>query len=222
MKSTIIGLLICVAIAGCIAGEEGIAEAVNEVTDSISSGNTDNGDFLSRIDSFQAELNHYYADSSSTPLLPEDWATFEALDFFDIDSDFNVVADFTRIVSEPFGMQTSTDRKPIYEKYGEATFTLKGVECKLSLFESHSSREDSVWKHYLFLPYKDFTSGNKSYGGGRFIDVLMPKDGKVHIDFNTSYNPLCAYNHKYSCPIPPEENYLEVEILAGVKAWEEH
>ena len=176
----------------------------------------------SAILNFQAELNEYYLDTAHTPLLPDDYENFEALEFFEIDHSFSLEADFVRIESEPFGMQTSTDRLPIYEIYGEAHFELKGVACVLTLFESHKSREDSVWKHYLFLPYKDLTSGNDSYGGGRFIDVLMPKEGKVTIDFNQSYNPLCAYNHKYSCPIPPEENYLEVRVEAGVKAWEEH
>lgn len=169
---------------------------------------------------FQKEMNRHYADTAESPLLAEDLAEFTALEFFEITPAFNVMADFTRMVSEPFEMQTSTDRKPIYEKWGEAKFTLDGKDCTLSLFQSHSSREDSVWKHYLFLPFTDLTSGNDTYGGGRFIDVLMPDSGKVRIDFNQAYNPYCAYNHKYSCPIPPEENFLDLRVTAGVKAWD--
>ena len=176
----------------------------------------------SQVLAFQAEMNEQFADSAHSPLLPDDLAAFEALEFFNIDPEFNVAADFTRVVSEPFEMPTTTDRKPIYEKYGEAYFSLKGKEFMLTLFQSHKSREDSVWKNYLFLPYTDLTSGNDTYGGGRFIDVLMPDDGRVNIDFNKSYNPYCAYNHKYSCPIPPKENFLEVRVTAGVKAWAEH
>ena len=176
----------------------------------------------SQVMAFQAEMNEQFGDSAHSPLLPDDLAAFEVLEFFNIDPEFSVDADFTRIVSEPFEMPTTTDRKPIYEKYGEANFTLKGKEFVLTLFQSHKSREDSVWKNYLFLSYNDLTNGNDTYGGGRFIDVLMPENGTVDIDFNKSYNPYCAYNHKYSCPIPPEENFLEVRVTAGVKAWAEH
>jgi len=171
---------------------------------------------------FQAELNKQYLDSAHSPLLPEDLVAFQQLEFFDIEPRFNVVADFKRVVSEPFEMPTTTDRRPIYEKYGEVYFTLEGKEFMLNLFQSHNSREDSVWMNYLFLPFNDLTNGHDTYGGGRFIDVLMPENGMVSIDFNKSYNPYCAYNHKYSCPIPPEENFLEVRVTAGVKAWVEH
>ena len=80
------------------------------------------------------------------------------------------------------------------------------------------------YANYLFLPFNDNTNGKTSYGGGRFIDLEIPEAGSktIVIDFNKSYNPYCAYNHKYSCPIPPSENNLNVEISAGVKAYKEH
>jgi uncharacterized protein (DUF1684 family) len=76
----------------------------------------------------------------------------------------------------------------------------------------------------LFLPYNDLTNGKTSYGSGRFIDIEIPKAGSktIVIDFNKSYNPYCAYNYKYSCPIPPSENILAVAIPAGVKAYKKH
>ena len=199
---------------GCGADRSGANEAAADVQPAV----VDDSSAVA----FQTELNEQYADSAHSPLLPEDLAAFEELEFFNIDPRFNVVANFKRVVSEPFEMPTTTDRRPIYEKYGEAYFTLEGKEFMLTLFQSHKSREDSVWKDYLFLPYNDLTNGDETYGGGRFIDVLMPEKGKVSIDFNKSYNPYCAYNHKYSCPIPPEENFLEVRVTAGVKAWVEH
>ncbi|WP_321538818.1 DUF1684 domain-containing protein [Flavobacterium piscinae] len=71
----------------------------------------------------------------------------------------------------------------------------------------------------MFLPFTDLTSGIESYGGGRYIDLKI-QEGKIWtIDFNQAYNPYCAYNEKYSCPIVPEENDLKVEIKAGVKAF---
>jgi uncharacterized protein (DUF1684 family) len=68
------------------------------------------------------------------------------------------------------------------------------------------------------MPFKDLTSGNLSYGGGRYIDLEITTAKRVIIDFNKAYNPYCAYNHKYSCPIPPRENFLKAYIKAGLKA----
>ena len=61
------------------------------------------------------------------------------------------------------------------------------------------------------------TNGEKTYQGGRFIDIRIPDGDSVFIDFNKAYNPYCAYNTDYSCPIPPKENDLNVRIMAGVK-----
>jgi uncharacterized protein (DUF1684 family) len=69
----------------------------------------------------------------------------------------------------------------------------------------------------LFLPFSDLTCGKESYIGGRYIDLKIPTSDTILIDFNTAYNPYCAYNHKYSCPIVPLENDLPVAINAGVK-----
>ena len=67
------------------------------------------------------------------------------------------------------------------------------------------------------MPFSDLTSGNESYIGGKYIDMKVPEGNTIIIDFNTSYNPYCAYNEGYSCPIPPKENDLMVEVRAGVK-----
>lgn len=167
---------------------------------------------------FRAELNREYADSTETPLLYDDWKLFTELPFYDIDTAFYVVAHFERTKgTEPFGMKTSTDRLPTYEVYGIATFTLKGKAIEIPIYQSHKSRDSETYKDYLFLPYNDLTNGESTYPGGRFIDLRIPNGDEIVIDFNQSYNPLCAYNHKYSCPVPPKENFLNVRIEAGVK-----
>jgi uncharacterized protein (DUF1684 family) len=74
----------------------------------------------------------------------------------------------------------------------------------------------------LFVPFKDKTSGITSYEGGRYIDIDIPTTDEVVLDFNKAYNPYCAYNSKYSCPIPPAVNSLAIEILAGEKAYKNH
>jgi uncharacterized protein len=71
----------------------------------------------------------------------------------------------------------------------------------------------------LFLPFRDATSGNESYGAGRYLDLEPPAEGRVHIDFNLAYNPYCAYDDAYSCPLPPPENWLRLPIRAGEAAY---
>ena len=78
-------------------------------------------------------------------------------------------------------------------------------------------KKEKEYKDYLFLPFRDGTSRKESYGGGRFLDLKKPKGKTIHIDFNLAYNPYCAYSHRYTCPIPPPENELTIEIKAGEK-----
>ena len=86
---------------------------------------------------------------------------------------------------------------------------------ELSGFFHFSARKD--YKDYLFIPFRDVTSGKETFGGGRFLDARIPKNDTLLIDFNLNYNPYCAYSERYSCPIPPTENTLKVSILAGEK-----
>ena len=167
---------------------------------------------------FQKELNAEYADSVKSPLLKKDLKTFKALNFYPINEKFFVNAKFVRTPDEkPFEMPTSTSRKPMYVKYGEAHFSIDGKKLKVNLYQSLDLKKIEEYKDALFLPFTDLTSGVDSYGGGKYIDLKIPQGDTIVIDFNTAYNPYCAYNHKYSCPIPPQENDLAIEIRAGVK-----
>jgi uncharacterized protein (DUF1684 family) len=114
-------------------------------------------------------------------------------------------------------MPTSTARKPLYVKYGEAHFTMDGKQLKLNIYRNIELSKQEEYKDHLFLPYSDLTSGKESYIGGKYIDLKTPAGPTIVIDFNLSYNPYCAYNYKYSCPKVPLENDLPIEILAGVK-----
>lgn len=167
---------------------------------------------------FQTEINAEYADAKTSPLTAEDLATFKSLDFYPINEKFFVTATFVRTDKEkPFGMKTSTERTPTYVKYGEVHFTIDGQPLKLNVYKNIELSKKKEFKDYLFLPFSDLTSGNESYIGGKYIDLKTPKGNTIAIDFNTSYNPYCAYNHKYSCPKVPLENDLSIEIKAGVK-----
>lgn len=170
------------------------------------------------VEKFQKDLNTEYADAKTSPLTADDLAKFKSLDFYPINEKAFVVAQFIRTKNEkPFGMQTSTARKPIYVKYGEAHFQLEGKELKLNIYRNIELSKKEEYKDYLFLPFSDLTSGKESYIGGKYIDLKIPSSNTIVIDFNLSYNPYCAYNHKYSCPKVPLENDLTIEIKAGVK-----
>ena len=173
---------------------------------------------VSAVGKFQKELNSEYAAAKTSPLTKEDLANFKTLDFYPINAKYFVVAKFTRTIKElPFEMKTSTDRMPLYVKYGEVEFSLDGKVLKLNVYRNIELSKQKKYKNYLFLPFSDLTSGKESYIGGKYIDLKIPKENTIVIDFNTSYNPYCAYNHKYSCPIVPLENDLNVAVLAGVK-----
>ena len=179
--------------------------------------------YISGETEFQKEINSEYKDASKSPLKEKDLKNFKGLDFFKFDSTYVVTARFTRTVEEkPFKMKTTTDRLPEYVKYGELTFELKGKEFKLNVYQNQDLMKKEGYEDYLFLPFLDDTNGEESYGGGRYIDMRIPEGDTLTIDFNSAYNPYCAYNEKYSCPIVPLENYLETEVRAGVKAFKKY
>ncbi|MEN8226479.1 MAG: DUF1684 domain-containing protein [Bacteroidota bacterium] len=180
-------------------------------------------EYIKEIDSHRLEMNNKFADSASSPLTKEGLAHFEGLAFFPVNEKYRIEASFTMNPDpEPFEMETTTSRKPIYVKYGEARFTLDGNPYMLEIYQSEKAMQMEEFKEYLFLPFKDLTNGNQSYGGGKFLDLKIPAGNTIIIDFNLAYNPYCAYNHRYSCPVPPEVNHLNIEIPAGVKAYEDH
>ena len=173
---------------------------------------------------YQQELNASYKDASKSPLKKRDLKNFKGLDFFPVDSTFIVIAKLTETINAPtFEMATTTDRKPLYKEYGILKFNLKGKKCALKIYQSQDDLRDKKYKNHLFLPFTDDTSGEESYGGGRYMDVMTTDekaDGTIELNFNNTYNPYCAYNDKYSCPLTPRKNHLDVEVKAGIKVFE--
>jgi len=169
---------------------------------------------------FQRDLNAYFKDATTSPLKDKDRKNFEGLEFFKFDPTFVVEARLVVTPDEiPFKMKTSTSRLPVYKKYGELEFELKGETFKLNIYQNLELEEE---EDYLFLPFLDNTNGDTSYGGGRYIETKIPEGDILVLDFNIAFNPYCAYNEKYSCPIVPRENYLPIEVKAGVKAFGKH
>ena len=172
---------------------------------------------------YQRELNAQYKDATKSPLTKKDLKNFKGLDFFPVDSTYVVTATLTRTPDSPFvPMATTTSRKPLYREFGILTFQLDGKEHTLTLYKSKEEYEYPKYKDYLFLPFTDDTSGEESYGGGRYMDVYenqIREDDTIVLNFNNTYNPYCAYNEQYSCPLTPRKNHLDVAIKAGVKAF---
>lgn len=174
--------------------------------------------YAATIIEYQKNLNKEFADVEASPLDSVDLIKFSSLNFYAPSNDFLVTARFEkRKKPKKFNMKTSTDRKPPYVVYGYAYFTLKGVSCKLSIYQNVELSKKPGYENYLFLPFTDPTNGETTYGGGRYIDLEVPSGKELVIDFNKAYNPYCAYSHRWSCPIPPPENFLDIKIEAGVK-----
>ena len=150
----------------------------------------------------------------------------KAIHFFQPDANFKVVASFEKKENMPwFSMPTSAKKVKIFRVYGVASFAIHDTVVRLNLYQSQNLMSSPEYKEWLFLPFTDATTGKESYDGGRYIDLNTEdiKDGKVVIDFNKAYNPLCAYvSDVYSCPIPPKENHLSISVRAGEMMYQLH
>ncbi len=169
---------------------------------------------------FQKQLNAQYKDASRSPLKDKDRREFKGLPFFDLDSSYVINAMLTKTPNSKWvNMKTTTSRLSKQRLYGVLKFKIKDAFFKLNVYQGENATTDSGLDDYLFLPFLDKTNGEETYSGGRYIDLDFPSEHKntLVIDFNKAYNPYCAYNSKYSCPIVPRENYLKTKIKAGVK-----
>jgi uncharacterized protein len=167
---------------------------------------------------FMDELNAEYRDSSRSPLPDALIPEFKGHKFFPLRSKYAIVAKLERTPNDPaFEMPTSSGITKTFVRYGIATFTLNGVECKLNVYQNLKLAATEEYKNHLFLPFTDLSTGGASYGGGRYIDLCIPDGDSICINFNTAYNPNCAYSGGWNCPIVPRENHLRVKVKAGVK-----
>lgn len=180
---------------------------------------TDKGDaYTENILAERVAKDSAFSIQGESPLEDADIASFHGLPYYPVDKRFRIMARFERNPDpQPFEMPTTTDRRPIYVHFGTAFFQLEGVDLQLNVFQNQELITRPGYENHLFIPFRDFTSGNETYGGGRYIDAEIPEGDSILIDFNLAYHPYCAYNHKYSCPIPPRENSLDVAVEAGEK-----
>lgn len=144
----------------------------------------------------------------------------KGLQYYRPNIDYKLLADFDLDTSYPvFQMPTTTDRKPNYRIYGYLYFEVNDTICKLVVFQNYDMKDHPEHGQYVFIPFKDNTNEYTTYGGGRYIDIGIPKTNKVELDFNLAYNPYCAYSPRWSCPLVPGVNSLGVAVMAGEKSY---
>lgn len=143
-----------------------------------------------------------------------------SLQYFPPDIQYRLIAEFeTDTSSAVFQMPTSTDRKPNYRIYGYLSFVVKDTLSKLTAYQNMDYKNSPTYDHTLFVPFMDNTNGLYTYGGGRYIDIKVPSSDTTTLDFNLAYNPYCAYGSRWSCPLVPFENDLNISIFAGEKSY---
>ena len=158
-----------------------------------------------------------YPQHADNPVPKEKRAQLVPLAYYDIDPAYRVPAQLAIASEQPvFDMPTSTGKMRKATQIGTLTLTVKGQQLTLTAFagEGADGRPDM---NRVFLPFSDATSGKETYEAGRFLEVDRTATGVYEIDFNEAYNPYCAYNASFDCPLPPRSNRLSVPILAGEK-----
>jgi uncharacterized protein (DUF1684 family) len=164
---------------------------------------------LSNLNEFRLQKDHFFEIDEHSPLTREQKAEFNGLNYFPEDPNLLFELEIDEFQEkETIQMQTSTEDIQNFKRFGKIRFHVGGEDAELTVFASH---------HGFFLPFVDSQSGKETYGAGRYLDPHLLPDGKLLVDFNQAYNPYCAYNDLYSCPLPPTENRLSIAIKAGEK-----
>lgn len=163
--------------------------------------------------------NEEFINPDESPLPKEEIKDFKGLKYYKPNTRYKITASLERFSTpDTIKMKTTTERLPLYIVFGRAILNINGQKDTLTIFRNVGLMSKEGYEDYLFVPFTDETSGEGSYGGGRYIDARIPKDDLIVLDFNRAYNPYCVYNKKkYSCPIPPQENFINARIKAGEK-----
>jgi uncharacterized protein (DUF1684 family) len=164
---------------------------------------------------WRADKDAMLKGSSDSPLLPETRATFTGLPYFPVNSLYRMPArlEEDRSNATVIELSTSAAEKRRMQRVGALRFTFNGKPLALTAFADEGTKVITR----LFVPFGDLTSGDTTYGGGRYLDLDRTPTGLYDLDFNRAYHPYCVYNIDYVCPVPPRENRLEIAILSGEK-----
>lgn len=175
-------------------------------------------EYIKKIKKERREKDLEFAQADNSPLDAEYKKHFKKLAYFDISQSWKINARIERNANpDTIKMKTTTERLPLYLVYGKAYFIVNGRELNLTIYRNVGLMNKPGYEDYLFVPFRDETCGNESYGGGRYVDAKISEGDTMEIDFNKAYNPYCVYSKKYSCPVPPSENFLDIPVTAGEK-----
>ncbi len=164
---------------------------------------------MSELDVFRAEKDEFFGGHPQSPLTREQRKDFHGLNYFPENDSLRLEVKVDEFeTKQTFEMQTSTGDVQIYEKFGKFNFDVDGEQVELTIYQS---------QHGFFLPFVDALAGKETYPAGRYLEPVPLPGGYFIVDFNVAYNPYCAYNEMWSCPITPAENRLAVAIRAGEK-----
>ena len=170
---------------------------------------------MSEIGDFRKAKDQYFGGEQDSPLTPEQRKRFRGLQYFPENPELRFVLsveEFPSDARDVIQMATSSGEAAPHLRWGQLKFEVDGTPVVLTVYGNVDGNE-------YFLPFMDVTTGEESYSGGRYLDLPAAEEGRLLVDFNYAYNPYCAYNPDWSCPIPPIENRLPVAITAGEKTF---
>ena len=172
------------------------------------------GTYKENLEKEREQILYNFRNSSSSPFAGIDKP--EIISYYPVDESYKVQGEIKLVEKHtPFVLQTNDKIKLIYVKYAIVSFQVLGTDQTLTIYQNEQDPSD------FLIPFKDQTSGNETYGAGRYLPIRENiVDGHhITLDFNKAHNPYCAYNENYSCPIPPKENFLPIRIEAGERTY---
>ncbi|SDK97514.1 DUF1684 domain-containing protein [Natronorubrum texcoconense] len=174
------------------------------------------------LESKRAEKDEFFAEHPQSPIPPEERDEFDGLEYFDPDATYRVTATVERHDDpEVVLMDTTAGREMRYLRVATLEFELERDDEDLAdgTYELAAYQLESPNEEPLFVPFRDKTTGQQSYDGGRYMELSpdreLASEDELVVDFNLAYTPFCAYSETFDCPLPPEENWLEITIPAG-------
>ncbi len=177
-------------------------------------------DYTERILKERENIRNFLRGSDESPFASED-VLFKELNYYEPDPAYQVTARLERVEDHKLlTLPTSDGKEEKYIRYGYADFEIDEQPQRLLVLQPFEQQQPPM----LFVTFADATSGEETYGGGRYLNVEMPgRTGQksLKLDFNLAYNPYCAYNPTFSCPLPPQENVLNIPIPVGEKNFDE-
>lgn len=165
--------------------------------------------YSAKLQQDRARKDLQFKNDPQSPILPEDKPQFTALDYFPVQEAYRVEAQFlAEERPDTLNLLTTTGENRMMVRAGKLQFQLQNQTHQLIAYRYLDPSQAD-----FFIPFKDLTSGVATYGGGRYLDI--DSSNPIVLDFNLAYNPYCVYNATFSCPIPPRENFLPLEIRVG-------